>query len=367
MNRREKVKRAKWLGGYVRFGSRSRTYVIDKWVGGVHFHVSTRCSTERAAMKQLERFEVDPFGYTPLGDDLQILTITDELAEGYRKYMLHTKKNSQAWVTHSLRLLAAWEEDLRGKDLRKLVIQRDLKPALDRRVTSRMHRVEVIKAFCTWLRQEKGLLRKGEDATVDLPVPKAVAAKTHRRRAIPPEHVRLVYAKLPEATKDILLLQTATAWHVSEVRRFAKGGEIVRPLDKNPLAVLVTPHKGGELTRTPIVDAEHLAAAERIQARKRIPAPETLVEHLRDACNAVREDQAKAGTEEEHLMPHFRLGDMRHTVLTYAVQQGATPQEASEFANHKSLTTTKKFYIDVAVPTVSVPTLRLVKIADAAG
>lgn len=357
---RQKARRGKWLGGYVRFGSKSSTYVIDKWIGGVHFHVSTRCSTERAAVKQLERFEADPYGYTPLGDDGSALRITLELSEQFRAFM-QRKGNSAEWVATVMRFLADWEEDIRTRDLRNLSVQRDLKPALDVRKTSRRHRIETIRSFCRWLREEKGLLTRGKDATLDLSFPKTTAAKLRRRRAVTLEHVRAVFPHLPEETRDVLWLLTGTAWHVSEVRRFAEGGEIVRQLEGDPRVVLVTRHKSGELTRTPLTDRGQMEAAERIRKRGRIPAKETLAQHMRDGCNAVREKEAENGVAEENLTPHFRLGDMRHTALTYGVQQGASPQEASEFAHHRSLTTTKKFYIDLAVPTVSIPTMRLVK------
>lgn len=355
MNKKRRV----WLGGYVREGKKGPTFVIERWMQGQHFHVSTRCRTQRAALKQLERFEADPYGYTPTPEDNRVV-ITYELAEEFRDWMKVRKRNSPDWISEVMRCLGDWEEDLGGKDLRHVHLQRDIKPALDRRKGSRKHRVETIKSFYGWLRTEKGLLRKFEDPSLDLKVPNSAPAKHKRRRAQLREHVLAVMPLLPEATRDVLILQIGTAWHISEVRRFAEGGEIV-PATAPLLAVLVVKHKSGDLARTPILTPEHLEAAERIRKRGSIPIKETLAIHMRDACEAVRNQQRRDGVETKKLMPHFRLGDMRATVLTWAVEMGATPQQTSEFANHRSLATTRRHYLDLAVPTVSVPVLRLVR------
>lgn len=348
----------KWAGGYVRKGKKWPTYVIERWVGGRHFHVSTRCRTLRAAMKQLERFEADPGGYRPEGPEgREALVLTDILVEEFAAWMLNTKGNSVEWVNDVSRYLADWIEDLGGKDLRRapgdassrnVSMHRDLKPALDERKTSRKHRIEAIKSFYSWLRKEKGLLGFAEDPSLDLPVPQDTPEKRRRRKVVDEERLQKVLAKLDDETRDILVLQGATAWHVSEVRRFAKAGEIRTQPDYT--VVLVTTHKSKDPTRTPVLHSEHIEAAKRIRARGRIHSNSTLAERMRVACDA-------AGLEPSE---HFRLGQMRHTVLTWAVDHGATPQQASEFAGHKSERTTRNFYLDQAVPTIRVPVLRLV-------
>ena len=48
--------RATWLGGFIRENEDGEPiYVIRKRVDGHQYEVSTRCHTERAALKQLER------------------------------------------------------------------------------------------------------------------------------------------------------------------------------------------------------------------------------------------------------------------------------------------------------------------------
>jgi hypothetical protein len=63
-----KKEREIWPGGYVRKDKRGRpVYLIERGVHGIRYHLSTRCHTLAAAMKQLERFEADPHNYTPSG------------------------------------------------------------------------------------------------------------------------------------------------------------------------------------------------------------------------------------------------------------------------------------------------------------
>lgn len=353
-----KATRTIWPGGgYIRQGKKRPTYVIDRWIGGKHFHVSTRCHSLKAAMKQLERFESNPAAYRPegeKGEQRAAVTMTAELTLSYRDWMIHEKKTSKAWARDCARLLADWIEDLGGKDLRDVSVQHDLKPALTARKKRRRHRIEAIKAFYKWLRVERGLITHKEDPTVDLPVPQAIAEKIRRKKVVPREVVAKVLRQMEGATgfaglsRDVLMLRTGTSWHINEVRRFAETGEIVRPVGGNLLAVLITKHKSGDLTRTPIQYQEHLDAAERIRAAGRIPTNTTMTKHLHDAAVAAE-------------VTKFVHGWMRHSVLTWAVEMGATPAQASEFAGHKSLATTKKFYLDVAVPTTTVPVLRLVK------
>lgn len=352
MSESEKERPTKWAGGYIRWGKKGPTYIIEQWRGGVRFHVSTRCRTERDALRELVRFDEDPANYSPVRlaprEERKPLVITSELVLAYREWLLTRERPvTKEWANDCARILADWMEDLGGRDLRDVSVTQHLRPALDRRRGSRKHRIIAIKAFCAWLRKEKGLLRHAEDPTLDLAVPQGTAEKTRRRKVVPRERVLAVIPHLRPEVRDVLILQTGTAWHISEVRRFAAGGEIVRqPQGSDLLAVLVVRHKSGELIPTPIQYPEHLEAAERIRAQGRIPSKHAIADAMEAACLAAQ-------------VPYFTLGVMRHSVLTWAVEMGATPQQASEFAGHRSERTTRKYYIDLAVPTVRVPVLRI--------
>lgn len=330
-----------WPGGHIRRGKKRDVYVIERRVGGVKFHVSTRASNLSAAMKHLERFEADPSGYRPAEGRVG-LALTADLVLDYQSWQLDVKKVSRAWSADCARVLGDWAEDLGGKDLKKLSTA-DIKNALNKRKTTRHHRVIALKGFFKWLRREKGLLKHAEDVTLDVEIPKVRAAKLTRKKDVPVEIVRQVAPHLPAHVRDVLTLQMGTGWHISEVRRFASDGEIVETGKSDVLAVLVTQHKTNRLTRTPIRSAEHLDAARRLRARGSIMTNDSLRYHTKKAAKA-------AGLAEK-----FTLGVMRHSVTTWAIEQGARMAEVAEFLDHRSPNTTADHYANAAVPTVSIP------------
>lgn len=340
-----KQPRKRWLGGYVRRTKNGRLYVIERWAGGGRYHVSTGCSTERAALRELERFEADPSRYERQAPTSAVV-LTADLSLEYWKHQTD-KGVTKEWADEVGRCLAEWIEAFGRRDLRTLTLHRDIKPHLERWKTRRGARIKALKGLFRWLRQEKGLVSRALDPTLDLPVPQARPEKWRRRKIVPAKNVSAVLRRLPATTRDILHLLSATSWHLSEVRRFAKTGEMVTPMSaKGVLAVLIVRQKSGELTKTPIVHKEHLEAAERIRKRGAIQTRATLARHMRTACRA-------AG------VPWFGLGQMRHTVITWGVEAGATLDEAAEFAHHRSKTTTRRWYVDLDVPRAAIPVKRL--------
>lgn len=338
----------RWTGGYIRTTKVGRpVFIIELWRKGRKWHISTGCATKRAAEKELERFELDPMGYSPGDYALQGLDLSAELVLAYRKYQLAAGL-TKAWADQVARNLADWQIALKGRDLRALKLHRDLRPALDGWGTQLPHRIKAIKGLFRWLRQERGLVERHQDATLDLRVPQARPEKQRRPKAVLPEHVAAVLRELPVNTRDILHLLTATAWHVSEARRFCGDGSIAQPLNQDGvLAVLTTRHKSGDLVSTPILYPEHLEAAKRVQALSRFPESITISRHMREAC-----DKAK--------VPRFSAGQMRHSVLTWGVRDGgASLYQAKEFANHRSESTTRRFYVHQDVPKNALPVYRL--------
>lgn len=330
-----------WPGGFIRRGKKRDIYVIERRVAGVKFKVSTRASSLTAAMKQLERFEADPDNYRP-ADGRVGLALTAELILEYRQHQVG-KGLSHGWTRDVARLLAHWADDLAGKDLRKLDLQKDIKPILQRRGGGVVSRGNALRGFMKWLRREKGLLKKHEDATVDLAPPKGRPRKVTDPRDMRLEDVRAVAPHLADHPRDILVLQMGTGWHLSEVRRFAERGQLHVPREGDVLAVLITEHKGGRLTQTPLRHPEHVEAAKRLKLRGGILTDWVLNYHARRASEA-------AG-----LKRRFYFGSMRHSVGTWAVEAGAREAEVSEFFGHRSRTTTRDTYVRAKVPTVSVP------------
>jgi site-specific recombinase XerD len=362
-------KPGKWPGGYVRHGKRGDCYVIERWIDGRRYHVSTKCRTLRAAMKALEDFEADPPNYKPERAKqfkrTREVTITADLILEYRAWMLtrdepatndHTKKH--------VACLRDWLVFFAGRPIREVRLSEisEHLAAGDKGspFRNRAMRIQALKSFCSWLRKVRYLLERQHDPTIDLEAPRVRAAKDVRQVAIEPERIMRVLPLLPEETRDVMILRLGTGWHAMECRRFAAGGVIRRTPGKfihlmtenGPeriplLAVLQVRQKVGVETNTPIIYEEHLAAAERIRERKSIPSQSTMGRHTRDACD-------KAG------VPRFWNWHIRHSVVSHAVESGADLEHASVFVDHFGIDTTRRHYKQIALPKKAVPVLRVV-------
>ena len=336
-----------WEGGHIRQTNRGPTYVIDRRVGGIRFHISTRCHSRQAALKHLERFEADPDNYSP-ADGRVGLAMTAALVLEFRNYQLETKRLSIDWANDCGRMLADWTDDLAGKDLRKLNVQQHINPILARRPSSLVHRVTALKGFFRWMRTQKGLLKHAEDVSLDVPMPKVAAAKLTRKKVVEVERVRAAIRTTPLPWRDALILLVGTGWHVSELLRFAHDGELVRSTQKGVLAVAVTRHKTKRLTRTGIYLPETLAAAQRIREEGHACCDKVLNTHVARACLA-------AGVKP------FTVGVLRHSVATWAIEAGAHMKTVFEFLDHQSESTTRNFYVDTAQAKTAIPIMRMLK------
>src|SRR5438132_8493938 len=75
-----------------------RTFYIRQVRDGKRWDVSTKCSTLRGAGKELERFELNPEAYRPLGSGAA-LVLNDELIESYAKWCREqTESTDDAWL-----------------------------------------------------------------------------------------------------------------------------------------------------------------------------------------------------------------------------------------------------------------------------
>lgn len=336
----------KWPGGHVhRQRDGQPLYVIARTIQGKRFHISTRTHNLTAAMKQLERFEADPWGYSPAGvEAAPPLLLTRQLILEHRAWSLGVKGNSTHHANDVAHRLAEWGRAVGQRDLRKLSLRDDLKPALERWGTSRRHRVIALKSFFSWLRKEKGLVTTAQDPTLDLPVPQARPEKAVRRKAVESARVRAAWRELKGGYADMLEVLAATGMHVSELERFIRQDAAHLVHGKRPLAVLVTRHKSGVWTRIPLDEPSHVRAAERLKKSGTVPRWFRL--HLKAACE-------RAGVEV------FTPGVLRHSVATHAVEAGATPDQVAQFLHHRDKRTTERFYVDVAAPKAQVPVMRM--------
>lgn len=336
------------MGGYVRAG----VYVIERKLGGVKFHFSTRCRTERAALAELARFEEDPTAYSPTqrAVDSRVL-VTADLLDDFWRYQVHVKRNTVEHADACESYLVHWMEDLEGVDLRKLRLA-EVHRALDKRGKARRYRVIALKSFCAWLRRVKGLLTAGNDVTTQVQVPPARPEKLQRRKVADREDVRKVLAHLTGPTRDALLVLAATGMHVSELRRFARGeGGLLKPLRGERVAgKILLRHKTGEAHVVSLVHQDYVAAATRLRARGRLFSNGWLVTCIARACEA-------AG------VARFTPGVMRHSLGTWLAEDGSPLQLVAQQLGHRSERTTRRFYVDLGLTAadVSVPILHVVE------
>jgi hypothetical protein len=345
-------------------GKKGPTFIIERHQDGVRYHVSTKCRTERAALEALALFEADPANYRPMrktaATPKAVVTLTADLITEYTDWMVQ-RPYSPASETHAQKhftRLREWLVFYRGRDIRQVPLSEVAAHLQGKR--DLMMRIQALRSFAAWLRTTKYLITRGEDVTLDLKSPPRRATKDWRQVAVEPERIRAILPHLPAESRDVMVLRLGTGWHGSEVARFAKTGRIYRTPGKTILlmteagaervpllAVLRVKHKIGGDTNTPIIYEEHLAAAERIQGRGRIPHELTLNRHTEKACEL-------AG------VPRFLNWHLRHSVVSNAIEEGADLEHASVFVGHLNVDTTRKHYAQLALPKKAVPVLRVV-------
>lgn len=340
--------RKTWLGGFIRENEDGEPiYVIRKRVDGHQYEVSTRCHTERAALKQLERFEADPSSYSPSGDDKAPLFLDAELAEAFLTFCRDVKRNSPLWLNKQKAYVGWWAGKLEGLSLARVSLTGHIEPALVG-TKARAHRIATIKAIYSWLRKVKHALTPAQDPTFGtLSVPQSDPnARLMKDKAVSKKDYLKTREQLDGHWRAALDVQAGTGWHITEVKRFAEGGAIEdhpqKSKAKGVAGVLVCPEtKAGGLLRT-AVGKDVLVAAGLLLERGTFSV-EKYGLAMKAAC-------LTAG------VPGFTPGRMRHSVATWAINSGADPAQVSAFLNHKNPRTTRKFYATHAVAT-KVPTL----------
>lgn len=331
-----------WEGGRIWIDAKGRkVYFIRKKIGGKPYQRTTRRSTEHAAKIELARFDADPESYEPGGPSTDALRLTADLVRPFLSWSAAPeseggKGNSRAWMLQQKAYLAWWAAVLKGRDLRRLSLPDHVLPALDGQ-PGRKHRVEVLKAFFSWLRRERHLIERAQDVTLDLVVPARRPEQWRTPKAIPRAAFLRVLAALPAGDhRDGLALLDETGWHVSELVRFVRAGSL-EPVPAGRMdgavAILLRRHKNGEPARTAV--GQGGADAARRLREKGTFSVSRFYEGIKAACDKVGGDP-------------WTPGRMRHTLATRAVEAGATPQAVSAYLGHKSEATTRRFYATLA-------------------
>jgi hypothetical protein len=332
-----------WSGGYIRKG----VYIIRRSIGGRRYEVSTRCTTAAAAYKALESFEKDPRAFTATtesGHTTKSLFLTEALAQEFLDWCKVSKKTSKAWRTQQAAYLTWWGRVLVGRDLRHLHLEADVKRPL-RGIGGRRHRINVLKAFMAWLRSHRDppLLTVAQDVTLNaLPAGQSLTAQHSTSKVLDGAALDTLLgpdSPLAPHWQAVLTVQLGTAWHVTEAQRFAVDGRIEKMGDT---AVLYCPeHKTGAPIRVPVSEAVRDAAQELL--KRGAFSYYGYWKALGRACKALG-------------IPPVLPGRSRHTVLTRAIEAGASPDAVSEFARHVDARTRRKYTLLAVVP--KVPTLR---------
>ena len=340
----ERVKVKGWPG-YVREG----LFIIEKRIGGKKFHVSTRCTSLRAALKQLERFEENPAAYSPRGVDAPAPLVLDlKMIDELHAWHAPTVSSTE-WANDVKRTLKHWANHLKGADLRNLSLIDDLKPFIAGDAPSKPLRVASIKVLFRWLLREKGLITRAQNVAEEFITPPfKPRQQTGESKAIEFERLAKVVPLLKTEVRDVLELLAATGWHITEVQRFAKkeiGRFRLRDAGDRPevLATIGTRHKdGGKWHFTALLFQSHVDAAHRIRARGYVFNRTALRRNLKKAC-------------EEAGVKAFNMGDMRASVLTWLRLAGVPMETAMLYVGHTSVETQNRFYVNAEVARAVLP------------
>lgn len=348
-----------WEGGTIRYGEDGTAWFrLEKMIQGVRYRHSLPVHDIHAARAHWDRFQANPAGFSIQGEKTEgpaALPLSADLVEKFLTFSRDKKSNTEKWVKAQKTYLADWTADLHGIDLRSVSVHDHIKPALKKR-KSEKPRIEVIKAFYAWLRTEEHKLTHKEDPTLDLKVPQSDPEKHRKFKIIPKDHVMAARDLLEPKVRDGIDLILATAWHGTELQRFADEGKIVeRPKEANleawpkgVAAVLEVKQKTGGVERWSVSKAA-LAAAKRVKANG-VYGERWINRSIEKAC-ADATERAKAKSKKAEPIPAWTYGPLRHSVLTWAREAGASLEAISkDLAHHKDQRTTERFYIDVKVP-----------------
>lgn len=350
-----------WSGGFIRIDQDgSKVFVIRRMINGKRYKVSTRCHDEASAVEQLRRFEADPEGYFVAANPYYApLYLDADLTTKFLKWSKEAKKNSEVWLRQQQRHLAWWAEKLEGLDLRagkgakRVSLKEHLLPLLDG-VSNREQRIRVLKTLYSWLRTVRHECDPAQDPTLDVLSAAQVQPEQWRvPKVVPQAHYEAVRERLAAAWQDRLDVLAATGWHCSELMRFAKSGRIERyhGPQSGIAGVLLCPQtKAGSPLRTAVSD-RGLAAAEGV-----LEAGAFRYESFNDAVGVACDVAKVVINGKRSKVPRFSPGQFRHSVATWAMENGADPAAIASFLNHKSSATTKKFYATLATP-AKVPTI----------
>jgi len=347
----------KWTGGRTYQTKDGRAvWVLEKRVEHRQYTITLDVRSEKEAEAELALFWRDPEAYKTRTQARQearheaatkavFLDVTS--AGRFLEYLLKEKR-TQKYVKDTRLYLAQWADALGGRDLREVEPQ-DVKRLLGSWTTARQKRIAAFKAFCSFL-EDEGLLDPNQDPSRALKVPPSRPEKARREKGYTMEQVEQLYlATHIQAVRDVVCLHAKTGMHGTEIERLARGEGKITVLDParygDIAATIRFTHKTGR-QHTLSIDAQCLAAAQRLQTRGRAPADRWTRRVLERAAE-------KVGLGPIH------LGEFRHSFVAWALEHGehvsysgkGVPLAAvASVLGHQATTTTQMFYNVSKVP-----------------
>lgn len=340
----KKTQTGTWPGGFTRTTSDGRkVFYIHRRANGQRWKKALKASTEDAALADLALFLKDPAAFcaeAPAVDADEPLLLDKALVAAYLKHAAaprseNGKENSRKWMKWKGKMLGWWASvlvDGRGKplDLRRVELAKHVLPALEP-VQSKRHRREAIKALYAWL-AATGRVRAHEDPVARLPVGQGRVAQTQGGidKRVPRADIFKVINHLLVGEQSryghALMVSAASGWHVTEVVRFVREGEIIEPVplplrEPGVEAVLSTPHKSGKTHYTK-VGADAARSAKALLAGRRGFSERHYHAVVRKACKDTG-------------VTSFSPAWMRHTNATHALEQrGVSAADTGKFLGH---------------------------------
>jgi integrase len=363
----------RWAGGRTWLDRHGNTrWQLERMHNGARYSKRLSARNESDALAELALFDRDPDAYLTKAEAAEKAASEAVLMgpELVARFLAHLKAEgrTERYRRNVRTYLAKWAEVLAGQDLREVTLQQ-LKRELAKHQTARKHRIIALKSFFSFLREVEAVLSPAQDATLGLKVPPARPEKARRKKGYTMAEVEAFYRAISgwespklgglktdvQAVRDLLVLHAKTGMHRSEIERVARGDCELKLVDHAEIrAVVRFTHKSGRV-HTQSLDAQALAAVQRLQARGGAPADSWVRKVLRHAAKTLGREPLK-------------LGQMRHSFVSWALEHGVEVRPAeggvslatvAAIVGHTSTGTTSRFYdVTTVKPLIRLP-LRL--------
>ena len=376
----------KWAGGRTREIDGRASWVIERMKGGRRYNITLEVHSETDAMAELALFERNPEAYLAAraSSAPELGAIPAFTSENLLRFTQDKLQNvTRPWTKELLGYLKGWMGLLKDRDLRSVTLA-EYHAYLDRLGDPQRKYIIALRSYTKWLRT-KGILSSAKDASRDLTVPAPKRPKIEVGYDM--KAFELLFANIhapladraecegqhggsrrdgdsgvAQSVRDVLVLRALCGMHHTEIDRLARGAWKVKKVDHGEIKGTITfIHKSGEPHRVSI-NAQALAAAERLQARGYAPAKRYVIRLM---------DEAAERAKVSRMSP----GQLRHSFVTWSRTYGRLVKPVSDkgvdlaviaevIGHAPGSRTTKKNYDGTHVPAMIVLPIRLVEPAE---